>query len=266
MRLALAILLTVFAAGSTLAKPEIKDIQASHGQLGPERKSLDFLRGDELYLRFTVAGFTTDPDGRLVGEITMSVTDAQKKEILKKDIPIQQVLALGGGTFPGHVSVTIGEELPLGEYTLKVTITDNLARTSDAFERKFTCKAEEFALVAVRFSQDAEGRIPAPVGGVVSQTLFLKARGIGFDRSTGELDVEMTIQVFDLKGNPLMPKPIRKGVHSEDPKAVKAATLINLRGELTLNREGEFVLKVSLTDKVAKKTVAFEAPLKVTRP
>ena len=211
MRISIAILLAALAAGPAFAKPEIKAIQASHGQLGPERKNLDCLRGDELYLRFTVHGFTADPDGRLVGELAMTVTDAKNKEILKKDIPIQQVLALGGGTFPGHVSVNIDDDLPLGEYTLKVTITDNLARASDSFERKFTCKAEEFALAAVRFSQDAEGRIPAPVGGVVSQTLFLKARGIGFDRSTGVLDVEMTIQVFDLKGNPVMPKPIRYG-------------------------------------------------------
>lgn len=266
MRVAIAILLAALAVGPAVAKPEIKAIQASHGQLGPEREKPEYLLGDEVYVRFVVAGFTTDPDGRLAGELTMSVVDAKNKEILKKDIPIQQVLALGGGTFPGQVSVTIGEEFPVGEYTLRVTITDNLARASDSFERKFTCKAEEFALVSVRFSQDAEGRIPAPVGGVVSQTLFLKARGIGFDRGTGELDVEMTIQVFDLKGNPLMPKPIRKGVHSEDPKFVKAATAINLRGELTLNREGEFVLKVSLTDKVAKKTVTFETPLKVTKP
>jgi hypothetical protein len=260
------VVVLLFCASPIFAKPAFKDIQASHGQLGPERKNLECLRGDELYFRFTVVGFTTNDDGRLAGELAYSVTDASGKVVLKDAVAIQQTLALGGGTFPGHASVTIGEEMPVGEYTFKVTITDNLARASDSFERKFTCKAQEFALVAVRFSQDAEGRIPATVGGIVSQTLFIKARGVGFDKSKGELDLEMSIQVFDAKGKPVMPKPIRSLVHNEDPNVVKAATVINLRGELTLNRPGEFVLKIALTDTIAKKTATFEVPLKVTKP
>jgi hypothetical protein len=63
-----------------------------------------------------------------------------------------------------------------------------------------------------------------------------------------------------------MPKPIQSPVHSEDAKVVRAATSITLRGDLTLNRTGEFTLKISLTDKIAKKTVSFEAPMKVTGP
>ena len=266
MRIALATLLAVFSVTPLVAKPQIKDVQASHGQLGPERKSMDYVRGDELYMRFTVVDFTSDADGRLVGELSFVVTDAKNTVIVKQAVPLQQTLALGGGTFPAHVSVTIGEELPVGEYTLKVTIADNLAHASDSFEKKFTCKETEFALVAVRFSADAEGRVPSPVGGTMSQTLFLRARGVGFDKSTGELDIEMTIQVFDAKDKPVMPKPIRTVVHSEDPKVVKTATAITLRGELTLNRPGEFVLKIALTDKVTKKTVTFEAPLKVANP
>lgn len=266
MRVAFPLLIAAVAAGSAFAKPQIKDVQASHGQLGPERKKLEYVRGDEMYLRFIVAGFTTDKDGRLIGELAMIVHDAAGKEILKQASPLQQVLALGGGTFPGHVSVTMGQELPVGEYTLKVTITDNLAKASDSFEQKFTCKAEEFALVAVRFSQDPDGKVPASVGGIASQTLYFKGRGVGFDRSKDEIDVEMTIQIYDLKGQPMMPKPIRSVVHVEDPKTVKAATVINLRGELTLNRPGDFVLKVSLTDKNSKKTSSFEAPLKVVSP
>ena len=266
MRLALATLLLLGSVTPAFAKLQIKDAQASHGQLGPARKDLDYVRGDELYVRFMVVGFTSDADGRLVGELAFTVTDAKGHVVVKQAVPLQQTLALGGGTFPAHVAVTVGDELPVGEYTLKVTITDNLARAADSFEKKFTCKEREFALVAVRFSQDPENKVPAAVGGVVSQTLYFKARGVGFDKSTGELDVEMTIQVFDSTGKPVMPKPIRSVVHNEDADVVKTVTVIALRGELTLNRPGEFVLKVGLTDKITKKTVTFEAPLKVTNP
>ena len=37
-----------------------------------------------------------------------------------------------------------------------------------------------------------------------------------------------------------------------------------LTGDITLNRSGDFVLRITLTDKLAKKTVKFEAPIKVT--
>jgi hypothetical protein len=266
MRVALVLMAAALVAAPAPAKPKIKDVQFSYGQLGPERKSAEFVRGDELYARFTVTGFSTNEDGRLVGELAFTVTDDKKKEWVKKAVPMQQPLALGGGAFPGHVTITLGAELPAGEYTLSVTVTDNLSKASDSSDKKFTCKPEEFALVGMRFFQDPDGKVPAPVGGIVSQSLFFKARGVGFDRSKGELDLEMTIQVFDAAGKPMMPKPIRSVVHNEDPNVVKSATVINLRGELALNRAGEFVLKVSLTDRQAKKTVTFEAPMKVTSP
>ena len=266
MRIALATLLTVLAVAPAFAKPQIQKVEVSHGQLGPERKDTDYVRGDELFVRFTVVDFTCDKEGRFAGELSFEVTDAKKKVLVRQASPLQQRLALGGGTFPAHVSIAIGEELPVGEYALKVTITDNLARASDSFTKKFTCKETEFALVAVRFSADAEGRMPSPVGGAVAQTLFLHARGVGFDRSKGELDVEMTIEILDAAGKPTMPRPVRTVVHNEDPEAVKTATAITLRGELALNRPGDFRLKIRLTDTITKKSVTFEAPLKVTNP
>ena len=56
MRLALVTLLLIGSLTPAFAKLQIKDVQASHGQLGPERKDLDYVRGDELYVRFTVVG------------------------------------------------------------------------------------------------------------------------------------------------------------------------------------------------------------------
>jgi hypothetical protein len=244
MRIGFVALVAALAAGPAIAKPKIENIQASHGQLGPERKSLEYLRGDEVYIRFTVSGFTTDADGRMNGEMTLNVTDSAGKEVLKQAFPLQQLLALGGGTFPGFTRVILGHEMPVGEYTIRVTMTDNLAKESDSFERKFTCKAEEFSLVAVRFWQDADGKIPATVGGTASQTLFIRARGVGFDKSKGEIDVEMELEVMDAKGKAVMPKPIKTVVHNEDPAVVPTATVINLRAELALNRPGDFVLKI----------------------
>src|SRR4051794_1048013 len=102
MRIALAVALLLASVTPVFAKLQIKDVQASHGQLGPERKDLDYVRGDELYVRFKVVDFTSDADGRVVGELAFAVTDAAGKVVVKQAVPLQQTLALGGGTFPAN--------------------------------------------------------------------------------------------------------------------------------------------------------------------
>lgn len=266
MRSLLAVLATALAASSASAKLELRDVQASHGQLGPERKSDGYVLGDEVYYRFTIAGVKPDADGRLAAEIHLRVADAKGKEVLKTAVPVQAVMALGGNSLPGNARVNLNDPITPGEYELTVEVKDLNAKESASFKRKFTCKPEEFAAVRVRFSQDPDGKLPAPVGGLVGQTLFVRAPAVGFDRSHGEIDVQFDLQVLDKQGKPVTPRPIRAAVHNEDPAVVKQATVLNFKGEMTLNRPGEFVLRLTLTDKLAKKTTTFEAPMRVAAP
>jgi hypothetical protein len=264
MRTVVSILLMLAAAGMAPAKVELKDVQPCHGQLGPARENSEYIRGDEVLVRFTIAGVKMDDDGRVRLELTVAYADAKGKVIDKNTLPIQSVLALGGGSLPGIARVAINPDTPTGEYTLQVTVTDRLSKESASFEHKFTVKEAEFALVAIRFYQDREGRSAAPAGGTVGQTNFIQLRAIGFDRSKGEYDLELTLQIFDAKGNAVMPKPVRAMIHSKDPKVVRAAAALPLTADITLNRPGDFVLRITLTDNLVKKTVKFEAPVKVT--
>jgi hypothetical protein len=266
MRLGFACFAFVLATQAAVAMPEMRDVSAAHGQLGPERKSAEYVRGDEVFIRFTTTGLRTDKDGRVRVELEIANLNSKGEVVDKGATPIQQVLALGGNSFPGIARVNLLPDTPLGEYTLRVTITDQLARESATAEYKYTVKETEFALVAMRFHQDREGLVPAPVGGVVGQTVFLQMRGVGFDRSDDEFDLELAIQVFDAAGKPVMPKPLIAPLHSEKADVVRNTPILPLRGEITLNRAGDFVLKVTLTDKKAKKTATFEAPLKAVEP
>ena len=63
-----------------------------------------------------------------------------------------------------------------------------------------------------------------------------------------------------------VPKPIRAAIHNEKPEEVKQITTIRFTGQLVLHRAGDFVLRVTVTDKMAKKKTTFEAPLRVTPP
>jgi hypothetical protein len=245
------------------AKLEIRDVQAAHGQLGPERKSNEYIAGDQVFFRFTIAGVRTDPDGRMRCEMRLIITDPKGKQLPATELPLQGLVALGGDTIPANASINLGFDDPPGEYGLTVEITDRLANETASFQRKIICKPPEFALVRLRFYQDEGGKVPARVGGTVSQTLFVKFEAIGFDRTQDEIDVEMEITILDEAGKSVMPKPIRGALHNEKPAEVKTIDRINLSTTLILNRPGKFGLRIVVMDKLTKKKVSFEAPLQV---
>jgi hypothetical protein len=111
-----------------------------------------------------------------------------------------------------------------------------------------------------------EGKVPAPAGGLVSQTLYFKLRAIGFDRTQGKIDSDMALDVLDAAGKPVMPRPIRARVQNDQPEVVQKAPFLSFSGEISLNRVGDFTLRVTVSDRVGKKSTQFETPLRVTLP
>jgi hypothetical protein len=266
MRTLAAVMFALLCAASAQAKLDIRDIQASHGSLGPERKSADYVAGDQVFFRYMVVGIRTDDDGRMRGELRLTVTDAKGKVVTRSESPIQQILPLGGDTLPGTATFDLGTNALPGEYEMTVEVTDLIAKETASFRRKITCKPVEFALTQIRFSYDAAGRAPARVGGTVRQTLYMRMVAVGFDRSEGEIDVVMELQVFDTAGKAMLPKPIRAAVHNEKPEEVKQTERVNLSGVLSLNRPGDFVLRVTVTDTKTQQKQTFETPLRVSAP
>jgi hypothetical protein len=106
----------------------------------------------------------------------------------------------------------------------------------------------------------------APIGGVVGQILFFRMRGIGIDRTQEKIDPTMKIEVLDAKGKEVLPKPVIADMKNEDAEVVRKTHFVTYRGQVVLNRPGEFTLCVSVTDNIAKKTASFEVPLRVTKP
>ena len=266
MRSSLGMIILLLSASLVHAKLELRDVAASHGQLGPVRESREYVRGDDVYVRFTVAGFQRDEDGRTNAEMNLVVTDKKGKILGKKAIPFQRVIALGGDSFPAEATVAVDENFAPGEYAVTVVFKDLLADESAEFKYEFKCKSAEFTVASVRFYQDAQGRAPAPVGGVVGQSLFIKSRIVGFDKSQGEIDLQIDMEPLDAQGKPLVPKPIRVVFHNENPKEVAQFSSINFSGELALNRAGDFRLRITARDLKKKTTATFETPMRVVAP
>ena len=78
-------------------------------------------------------------------------------------------------------------------------------------------KATAFAIVSPQFFHDAGCTIPAPAGGIVGEQLHFRLWTIGFDRSQGKLDNEMTVQVLDKDKKEMLQKPLRLVAEKDDP-------------------------------------------------
>lgn len=145
-------------------------------------------------------------------------------------------------------------------------MTDQLSKEKDSFTRTLTCRKPEFAIVAPRFYQDKENRVPAPIGGRAGQALYFRIKCIGFQRDKDKIDNEMRIEILDAEGKDTIPKPIVAAFATDDAEKVKQVTSLTFNGDFAPNRAGDFTLRITITDRLAKRTAKFEAPLKVAAP
>jgi hypothetical protein len=268
MRLWLTATVLALSAASAPAELEIQHIQAVHGLLGPERQSLEVYPHDEIVFRFHITGVRVDAEGKVDSTLALRLTDESGTELIKEPpSPLKGVLALGGHTFVGNARLSLGPTVRPGTvYTLTVTVKDNLSSETAQFQRKLKAKAPAFAIVAPRFFFDPEGKVPAPAGGLVGQTLYFRLRAIGYDFTKGKIDSTMEMQLHDADGKELLPKALLVEIRNDDAATVKKASVLTFNGNFVLNRAGTFALRVTVTDRLGKKSATFETPLRVTAP
>lgn len=248
------------------AKLEVGKVEPAHGMLGPVRKSLDFYPLDEVFFRYQVSGAAIDADGKTDLEVTLKLLNADGKAAFEQKSFLRRQLALGGNSFPAFVVMTAPEKAEPGEYTLSLQLLDRLSGESSGFERKLTCKSPIYQILALRFWRDPDGRLPASAGGFVGESLHLKLRVVGFDKSKKRVQTVLTIMLLDEAGNPITDRPQVIKAELTSPDEAAKATQVNFNGLLFLNRAGNFTLRLKVDDVEGKQTTTFETPFKVQTP
>lgn len=249
-------------AAPAAAALEIRDVSPTYGPLGPTRPTASVAPGDELCFRYTIVGVHSDGTGRVDGELRIQLTAADGREVFNNRRPVGGVLALGGRTLAGTASVGFAADAPAGEYTLRVTFADRLGSASASFERKVSCTASAFALVRLRLSDDEQGAVSAAAG-TLGQTVYVRCKAVGFDRSQSRVVVVIAMQTLDAEGHPLMPRPIEARVATGDPAEIAKLQSVDFNGSLNLNRVGDFTLLMTARDEVSGKTTELRVPLRV---
>ncbi len=242
----------------------LTNVRATHGVLGMPRADTKVLPGDRLVISFDIDGIQADADGKVLYSIGMEVADGTGKVQFKQDPQDREAHnSLGGNSVPAYASVQIGLEMPDGDYTLKVKVTDRQAKASATLERKFTVLAKAFGLVRLATTADAEGQVPLPFAGV-GQSLWVNFAAVGFGRakSTGQPDIEVTLRILDADGRATTAKPFSGRVNQDVPKNAGAVPMQFL---LDLNRPGKFTVELKATDKVTGKEATQTFPLTVQK-
>ncbi|HLW64595.1 MAG TPA: hypothetical protein VKS79_04695 [Gemmataceae bacterium] len=263
MRLALACLVALACTGPALAELKIQDIKPTYGPYGPERTSLKTYAGDSVFVSYTVTGVTTGKEGDIDIQMRIQLKNMAGQVLLNDQKPMGGFLALGGAEYRAYASVSFGAGYTPGTYVLAVSISDQLSKQTASFERQIEVQAPDFAAINLQFSLDADKKVSAPGTLVRSQSLYIRLNVVGFDRSAMKLDLAMTVQALDENGKELMARPINSEVTSEDADQVAKATSATLNANLTLNRTGNFRLRIQVQDKIKKKKIELLVPIKV---
>lgn len=263
----LAFLAILFFPAFALAKLEIKNVQPSHGLLGPARESDDVFPLDEYFVRYQVTGIKPDKDGKADLTTTVQLTNSEGKVVYEPEPKGKRIdLFQGGDTVQTSGFVTFSEKVPLGEYKLTVTVKDLTSKEAASFDRKLTCKPAKFQILIPRFARDADSKVPAGTTGLVGETLHYSLKVVGYDKSQKKVALVMRATIVDGDGKDVGAKPLEVKGDITDPAKAADSKHATFNGLVSLHRAGGFKLRIVVEDTLGKKTATFETPLKVLAP
>jgi hypothetical protein len=234
------------------------------GEFGPTRPNNQLLPGDVFFLAFDIDNLQPDPVGKVQYTMGMEVTDASGKSIYKQDpTNMEQTLPLGGSKLPARAYAIIGLDQAKGSYTCKVSVIDKVTNAGKVVEKSFEVGAAQFAAVGLFTSSDADGALPAPLGGVAGQPLWIHFAVVNFgrDAQTKQPNVVTEIRVVDQNKKPTTAQPL---VYVTAKTKVDTDRHIPHSIPMPLNRAGVFVIEITTICKVSGKKYEMSFPITVT--
>lgn len=240
----------------------LNNVRSTYGAPGLPRTDAQLLPGDQLVLAFDIDGITIDPTGKVVYSTALELADSKGKVLFKQDPVNQETLAgLGGTSVAGMVAIDVGLDQTPGDYTAKVTITDLVSKRSATLTRPFQVLPAGFGIVRVSTSADADARSPVSVfqaGG----SLFVNTGVIGFlrDKTKGQPDVVVELQVLDENGKPTLAKPFVGEINDKVPSN---ARFLPVQFLVPLNRGGKFTIELKATCRLCKASKSLTLPINV---
>jgi len=253
-------------AGLSLTPGQGSDLRlsnerATYGLLGAKRDDDKLLPGDRYNVAFDIENLQGQDDGQVNFSMAMEVTDSKGKPQYKQQPQeIQVYKSLGGSSVPGFAHLDVGLDMPKGEYTLKVIVTDRATKKTATLTRKFEVLPADFGLVQVQIN--TAPNVAAPAVGVVGQTLAVSFMVVGFERDKNKKQPNLSLEmiVWDENKKPTLKKASSGEVNADVPEKMLSIPADFL---LTLNRSGSYTVELKAKDVFGKKTATLSFPIKI---
>jgi hypothetical protein len=255
------ILLALVLAAAWLApRPahalEFANIRSTYGPGGATRDSVKIVPGDVVFMYYDILGLQFDAkSGKATYVTALEFIDAKGGQLLKKESPNEATAPLGGDRVPGDLHIVTGPSLAPGKYTVKLTVTDKLAKQAKSFTVPIELVGKEFGFVGVT----------APSIGFPGQHYM-----VSFGLVNMQLDpkkqpnVEVAIKILGEGGKAVsrpayitLPKDVPEGID------VQKENFVPLSYPFYLNRPGLFTIDITAIDKVGNRTIRLSYPLHV---
>lgn len=262
-RLSLAMGLVLSMVGGLRAELKIEHIQAAIGPYWPSKTDNIYHPGDVISYRYLVSGLGVNEKKSIDATVSWTMKTADGKKIDGKTQTWNYLPALGQGTAPHMTAIEVTNKYTPGEYTLHVDVKDHISEKKASFERTLVIKPEEWAISAVAFFHDPEGRFPACLDGHVGDQVYYKMKIIGYDKT--RIDAELEMQILDQNGKEIGVKPFTQVFVNNNSRLIQSVPFLSAEGTLpTFTRPGDFKLRIIMTDHVNEKSAVYEAPVHVS--
>jgi hypothetical protein len=241
----------------------LTNVRTTYGILGPPRTDTRFLPGDIFVISFDIAGLRATEQGKVLYSIGMDVADPGGKVRLRQ-LPrdLEANLPPGAASLPAAASLQIGVDAPAGDYTVKVTVADRAAQTTQSFSNTYTLLPKAFGLVRLTLTSDPDGKAATPVA-AAGKPLWIHFAVVDFGREPkGAPNLEVVMRGLDAEGRPAVAEPFVGQFKQEVPSTVPA---LPLQFVLSLDQPGKYTVELTATDKVTGGKAALSFPLAVVR-
>lgn len=249
-------------------KLEIRNFQLSYDAFGPVRKDASYYPGEQLCCRYDMHGFGMNDAGQGELEVTLRLTDAKGKVRAAFSNTVKALTWKNSAGFARVRSFhAFAHDSRPGRYRLELAVEDKLTEREAAFEREIVVKPLALGIVTPRFYFDADHKYPAPLAGLIDQTIHATFEIVGEDRSQGKVSLAHSIEILDERGNNVLRDAPPQEGQFDDPEFLgdrKRRPVI--KAVLPLRQVGSYTLRLTVVDQMVGRQTQLELPLVVSDP
>jgi hypothetical protein len=246
-------------------KLELRNLQPVYDQLGPVRKDLTYVPGERVRVQYDLYGCALDQAGDTDIEISCRLIDAAGKVRNAFSYPYKGDNWQTSDAFLRESTYyALPDSLRPGKYTLEIGAEDHLSQQEASVQQAITVKPLQLTMVSPRFYYDEKRTSPAPLGGLINQSLYIDCDVVGEDRSHGKIALACSLDVLDGDGVSVLKAPHKFDFLLEGEKVPQERSQhFTYNGYLYLRQAGAYTMRIQAVDKVTGEVARLDLPLEV---